>query len=158
MAAIACLLMREYQGTPFDPSPFCAVIHVPTSDDNPVSIFYASFHEFIAYPSHCEKHLLDASRSHEMLTIKCRRHLNRTLRRNVSTLEGNMTGSPPHETNIIPEALRYSCLHWTSHLAHAFTYAAAHSAVVEVQGLLSHLSTCTYYIGLSVSVYCESLN
>ena len=137
IASIASLMVRDKYETRFDLAPFCSVIRVPTSDNNAVSVFHASFREFIIHPSRCEKHFLDASRSHEMLTVKCLRYLNRTLRRNISDLASGTTGSPPHETSIIPEVLRYCCLHWASHLAHALTCALAHAAVVEVYGLLS---------------------
>ena len=137
IASIPSLLMRDNYETRFDLAPFFSVIHVPTSDNNAVSVFHASFREFIIHPSRCEKHFLDTSRSHEMLAVKCLRYLNRTLRRHISDLASNTTGSPPHETNIIPEVLRYCCLHWASHLAHALTCASAHAAVIKVYGLLS---------------------
>ena len=40
-------------------------------------------------------------------------------------------------SNAIPEALRYSCLHWASHLAAALAAALGQNAVTEIQALVS---------------------
>ena len=42
-----------------------------------------------------------------------------------------------HESNTIPEALWYSCLHWASHFAPTLTAALSQNAVAEIQALVS---------------------
>ena len=118
-------------------APFQSVIYVPTADTTPITLFHASFPEFIVDPSRCEKHHLDVSEGHQKLAVKCLRWLNQTLKHNISHLDTNMTLSPSHELNPIPEALRYSCLHWASHLAHALSSALAQTAVTELRDLVS---------------------
>ena len=105
-------------------APFQSVIHVPTANISPVSIFHASFPDFIVDPSRCEEPL-DQSEGHRMLTVQCLRCLNQTLKRNT-------TYSFSHKPNAIPEALQYSCLHWASHLAHCLAGAVVQTAVIEL--------------------------
>ena len=114
-------------------SPFQSVIQMPTADTSPVTIFHASFPDFVVDPSRCEKHHLNVSEGHQMLAAKCLRWLNHTLKRNICNLDKNMTPEP----NAIPEALWYSCLHWASHLAHALAGALAQTAVTELRDLVS---------------------
>ena len=115
-------------------APFRSVIHVPAADISPVTIFHASFPDFIVNPSRCEEPFrLDRSGGHRMLTIQCLRCLNRSLERNIWTLDRNMTAS----SNAIPEALRYSCLYWASHLAQVLAAALVQNAATEIQALVS---------------------
>ena len=118
-------------------APFRSVIHVPTADTSPVTNFHASFPDFIVDPARCQKHHLDVSEGHQKLAVKCLQWLNQTLKRNICNLDTNMTLSPIHEPNDIPEALRYSCLHWASHLAHALDGTLAQTAVTELRDLVS---------------------
>ena len=119
-------------------APFRSVIHVPIADTIPVTIFHASFPDFIVDPSRCEKHFrLDHADGHRLLAVQCLRCLNQTLKRNISHLDTSMTLSPSHEPSAIPEALRYSCLHWASHLAHALSGTLADTAVTEIRDLVS---------------------
>jgi hypothetical protein len=82
-------------------------------------------------------HSLDVFEGHRMLTDKCLRCLNQALKHNFFNLDFNMMFSPSHEPNVIHDGLRYSCLHWASHLAYALEGASAQSSVSEVQDLLS---------------------
>ena len=114
-------------------APFCSVIHVPATDISPVTIFHASFPDFIINPSRCEERFkLDESKGHQMLTVQCLRYLNRSLERHICHPISSF-----HEPNIIPEALRYSCLHWASHLEHVLAAALAQNAMTEIQALVS---------------------
>ena len=119
-------------------APFRSVIHVPNADTSPVTIFHASFPDFIVDPSRCEKNFrLDCPDSHRLLAVQCLRCLNQALKRNISHLDTNMALPPSHEPNAIPEALRYSCLHWASHLAHALSGTLADTVVTEIRDLVS---------------------
>ena len=135
--AIASLLGMDSLEAQVALAPFQSLIHVPTADTNPITIFHASFPDFIVDPSRCKKNFrLDRSDGHRSLAVQCLRCLNQTLER-IYHLDMNVTRSVSHELNTIPEALRYSCLHWASHLAHALAGALAQTAVVELQNLVS---------------------
>ena len=129
--AITSLLGMDSLEAQFALAPFQSVIHVPAADSSPITLFHASFPDFIVDPSRCEKHfMLDRFDGHRSLAVQCLRCLNQTFKH-------NMTHSFAHEPNANPEALRYSCLHWASHLAQALAVALAQNAVAEVQALVS---------------------
>ena len=140
MDAIAYLLSMDRLQAQVALAPFCSVIHVPpTADISPVTMFHTSFPEFIIHPSRCEEPFrLDHSEGNRMLTVQCLRCLNQSLERTIWNLSMNMTVSSSYEPNSIPEDLRYSCLHWASHLAETLTVALAENAVTEIQ---AHVST-----------------
>ena len=119
-------------------APFRSVIHVATADTSPVTIFHASFPDFIVDPSRCEKHFrLDPFEGHRSLAVQCLRCLNQFFKHIVRNLGTNMLLSPIHELNAVPEALRYSCLHWASHLAYALAGILSNSALNEIRDLVS---------------------
>ena len=132
--AIACLLSMDSLQAQFALAPFRSVIHVPpTTDISPVTIFHASFPEFIVHLSRCQEPFrLDQSEGNRMLTVQCLRCLNQSLEHNICN-----TVSSSQEPNTIPEALRYSCLHWASHLAQALATALTQNAAMEIQALAS---------------------
>ena len=136
MASIASLLNIPKDQTEADFSPFHSVIHVPSSSHGHTSIFHASFREYIVDPArYGDSHHVDTCKGHEMLTVKCLQLLNKSLRRNICNLPEDRIGAQAHkipDPNVIPEALRYSCLYWASHLADAFAHAPANvSPAVE---------------------------
>ena len=132
--AIGSLFSMDSLQAWFALAPFRSVIHVPpVANISPVTIFHASFPDFIVDPSRCEETFrLDQSEGHQMLTVQCLRWLNQTLKRNICN-----PVSSSHELNTIPEALRCSCLHWASHLAHALASTLAQTSVTELRDLVS---------------------
>jgi hypothetical protein len=132
---IASLLNMDRSLVPNFLEPFLPVIHVPAV--GPVSIFHASFRDFIVEPSRCEKHSLDIFDGHRMLAIKCLQCLNQSLKHNICNLDINVKYSPSDAPIAIPDSLRYSCVYWASHLAHALERAPTHGSLNEVQDLLS---------------------
>ena len=149
LEAITSLLGMDSLEVRFALVPFQSVIHVPTTDTSPVTLFHASFPDFIVDPSRCEELFrLDQSKGHRMLTDQCLRCLNQTF----NNLDTNMMCSFSHEPNAIPEALQYSCLHWASHLAHSLSSALAQTAVAElvsefVDNHLLHWFECLSALG-----------
>ena len=140
MDGTASLLSMDSFRTRIGLAPFRSVIHVPTSDTSPVSIFHASFRDFIVNPSRCKKFSLDSSEGHRMLTVHCLRYLNRYLKRNICNLDINTTLLLSHDDDDVPHAaiadgLRYSCLHWASHLAHALSGTPPLHSEDEIQDL-----------------------
>ncbi|KAF8477854.1 hypothetical protein JB92DRAFT_1867230 [Gautieria morchelliformis] len=117
-AGITSLLQTKTSATDKDLSQFLSVFAIPGKDGK-VSIFHASFRDFIVDPKRCEAHGVDPSEGHYKLTVKCLESLN-MLRRNICGLPEDNIGEQPHEikdTQVIQEGLRYSCLHWASHLS-----------------------------------------
>ena len=138
IAGIASLLDMPIVQIEADLSPFYSVIHVPSNCHEYITIFHASFREFIVNPVRCrDGNYVDACKGHEMLTIKCLQLLNRSLQRNICNLHEDRIGALAHDipdSNVISEALRYSCMHWASHLADAFSH-----PIADISPTLKHL-------------------
>ena len=94
MAGITSLLNMPYGQTKADLSPFHSVIHVPSGSHGHISIFHASFREFIVDPAHCgDGHHIDACQGHELLTVRCLQLMNKSLRRNMCGLHEDRVGA-----------------------------------------------------------------
>jgi hypothetical protein len=110
-------------------SPLHSVVHVPDQEEAAVTLFHASFFDFVTDPARCTPErcrsfkALVASEGHEQLTLKCLAHMNSALKYNISDIPKAMTMSRMDATNSpdgidsIPATLKYSCLHWAAHLA-----------------------------------------
>jgi len=176
MNGIASLLHLDIRDIQIALSPLQLVIHV--SDNGLINIFHASFREFIIDPERCPGNIVEYSKTHEMLTAKCLQFLNMSLRRNICGLPEGRIGTLPHDirdSSVISEALRYSSLHWASHLQKALsspgdtvqstvlhqlcTFADEHilhwfeclSAVGELETGVKSLSTAKEAISVSTS-------
>ena len=136
--AIACLSGMDSLQAQVALAPFWSVIQIPTAYSSPVTLFHASFPDFIVDSTRCQKHHLDVSEGHQKLAVRCLRWLNQTLKHNICNLDTTMTHnlSLIHESNAIPEPLQYSCLHWASHLAHALAGTLVQIAVTEIRALV----------------------
>ena len=110
-------------------SPLHSVIHVPDKEEATVTLFHASFFDFVTDPSRCTTKrccsfkALVISEGHEQLALKCLLHMNGSLKYNICNAPKEMTTSRMGRTNSpdnignISEALKYSCLYWATHLA-----------------------------------------
>jgi hypothetical protein len=106
-----------------------ALIHVPSDEKVPVAPFHASFTDSIIDSAHCSVDhchsfsALDTSKGYEMLAFHCLSLINGSLRYNICDMPKELTLSCRERKNLaenigkIPEALKYSCLYWVSHLA-----------------------------------------
>ena len=134
MTGMASLLEMPNGQTRADLSPFHSVIHVPSGSDGHISIFHASFREFIVDAARCgDGYHVDARKGHEMLTVKCLQFVNRLLRRNICDLREDGIGARAHEIpdpSVISEPLRYSCLYWAVHLADGFSHPLTDGSLV----------------------------
>ena len=110
-------------------SSLTSVIHIPTDEAAAVTIFHASFPDFLTDPTRCKRDppfcVLVASEGHEMLALKCLEQMNCLLKYNICEVPKELTVSrrgttnSPDNSRKIPEALKYSCIHWASHLNEA---------------------------------------
>jgi hypothetical protein len=94
---IASLLGMSYAQIESDLSPFHSVIHVPSTKDGQVSIFHASFREFIVDAERCRGHSVDYTQGHQMLAVKSLQLLNKSLRRNICNLSEDTVGALAHD-------------------------------------------------------------
>ena len=138
MTGMTSLLNMQSGQVKADLSPFHSVIHVPSGSDGHISIFHASFREFIVDPARCaDGRHVDVCKGYEMLTVKCLQLLNRLLRRDICDLPEDRIGALAHEIpdlSVIPEALRYSCLYWEVHLTDSFS-----NPLADISLVLKHL-------------------
>jgi hypothetical protein len=110
-------------------SPLHSVVHVPDKEEAAVTLFHASFLDFVTDPAHCTPErcrsfkALVASEGHEMLALKCLVHMNALLKYNICgipeamTVSRRKTTNSGHDIRNVSEALKYSCLYWAAHLA-----------------------------------------
>jgi hypothetical protein len=106
-----------------------SVIHVPNQPGAVVAPFHASFPDFITNPDRCSPkccplfHSLVASEGHQLITLKCLKLMNRSLKYNICDMPKELTVSrreranSPENVGKISEALKYSCIYWADHLA-----------------------------------------
>jgi hypothetical protein len=109
-------------------SPLHSVVHVPDQDEVAVTLFHASFFDFVTDPTRCTPErcrsfrALVASEGHEQLALKCLARMNRSLKYNICDVPAEMTVSrrkstnSPYDPSNISDALKYSCLYWAVHL------------------------------------------
>ena len=110
-------------------SPLTSVIHFPTIEEAAVTLFHASFPDFVTDRTRCSPDppfcALVASEGHEMLALKCLKEMNRSLKYNIcdvpkeSTVSRREATNSPDNSRKISEALKYSCIYWASHFFEA---------------------------------------
>jgi hypothetical protein len=138
MDGIASLLGMSYFQIETDLLPFHSVIYVPSTKDGQVSIFHASFREFIVDAERCKGHSVNYTQGHQSLAVKSLQLLNKSLRRNICNLPEDTVGALAHDIPspcVISEAIQYSSLYWAYHLGNAFP------TVVEIAPALEQLCT-----------------
>jgi hypothetical protein len=97
-----------------------SVVYIPENTSLPISTFHASFTDFITTKNRSGEHILEPSKSHQMLGLRCLGLLQSSLVENMLQLEGlalNTDVSPSTIKVRIPEALAYACVNWASHVA-----------------------------------------
>jgi hypothetical protein len=106
-----------------------SVVHIPDEEGAAVTLFHASFFDFITDPTRCAAKrcrsfkALVASEGHEQLALKCLLHMNGSLKYNICgapeemTISRRATTNSPDNIGKISEALKYSCLFWAAHLS-----------------------------------------
>ena len=111
MTAISALVQMPIEHIQAALSSLHALIYIPSQDsDLPISIFHASFYDFISNQSFSPKHYLDPCASHQFLAFQCLSLMNRewSSKTNVSYLAERR-----HEE--ISEYLGYACCSWAYH-------------------------------------------
>lgn len=114
-------------------APLTSVIYVPSAPDVAVAPFHASFPDFITSPARCAPGrfssenssfpALNASEGHKLLSLKCLKLLNDSLKFNICEIPKESTLSHRERANStvnigkISMAIKYACIYWASHLA-----------------------------------------
>jgi hypothetical protein len=82
--------------------------------DIPVSIFHASFADYLTDPSRSQDWVVDACASHKRLTNECLRIMTNQLAFNITQLDTSYLGK--NFTGILLRHLTYACQFWSDHL------------------------------------------
>jgi hypothetical protein len=116
IAAISALMQMPIEHTEAALSSLHSLIYIPSEDsDKPISIFHASFYDFISNQSLSSIHYLDPCISHESLAIQC-----------LSLMEEEWSAKydvvpylAERKYEDITESLAYACSSWAFHFTHA---------------------------------------
>ncbi|KAF8809961.1 hypothetical protein BYT27DRAFT_7337039 [Phlegmacium glaucopus] len=111
--------------------PFLLLMYIPSQDsDMPISIFHASFYDFISNQILSPKHYLDPYISHKHLALQCLSLMEKewSEKERVSYLAERKCGE-------ISESLAYACVSWVSH----FIYADNNNEIDELKHFFQRL-------------------
>ena len=115
MTAISALMQMPIENTEAALSSLHSLLYIPSQDpDTPISIFHASFHDFISNQILSSKHYLDPCVSHKHLALQCLSLMGRewSQKQKVSYLA-------ERKYREISESLAYACGSWAFHFTHA---------------------------------------
>ena len=113
IAGISALMQMSTEDTEAALSSLHSLTYIPSNPDMPISIFHASFYDFISNQGYSSKHYLDPCISHKSLAIQC-----------LSLIEKEWSAKKdvPYlaERNCeeISESLAYACSSWAFHFAY----------------------------------------
>ena len=115
-----------------------SVVYIPENTGLPISIFHASFTDFITTEKRSGEHFLEPTKSHHMLGLHCLVLLQSSLMENICQLDGlsvlDMDVFSSTVKDRISEALEYACVYWATHVAN----------VKSGQGVASELRDALY--------------
>ena len=114
IVAISTLMQMPMEHTETALSSLHSLIYIPSKPDMPISIFHASFYDFISNQVFSSRHYLDPCISHKSLAIWCLSLMEKEWsdRYNVSYLAKRKCGE-------ISESLAYACGSWAFHFTHS---------------------------------------
>ncbi|KII95974.1 hypothetical protein PLICRDRAFT_151028 [Plicaturopsis crispa FD-325 SS-3] len=95
---------------------FHSVIHIPKVKDNPITIFHASFFDYMVDAKRSKHFHLDAPAHHTFLASTCLNYMNKHLHQNLCNLDGRPLLHDITNRMDVPDALQYACVYWTRHL------------------------------------------
>jgi hypothetical protein len=100
-----------------------AVLTIPMdyTHSTPITIFHASFRDFLVTPKRSRDHFIDIGNSNHLLALSCLRVMEDKLKQdNICKLDSKDTPKasiPPSVIqNSIPLDLQYACINWLSHI------------------------------------------
>jgi len=115
MTAISDLMQMPIEQTEAALSSLHSLIYIPSQDpDIPISIFHASFHDFMSNQILSSKHYLDPCVSHKHLALQCLFLMEKewSQKEMIPYLAERKSGD-------ISEPLAYACGSWAFHLTHS---------------------------------------
>ena len=113
IAAISTLMQIPIEHTETALSSLHSLIYIPSKPDMPISIFHASFYDFISNRGFSSKYYLDPCISHKSLAIQCL-----SLIKEEWSAKYDVPYLVKRECKEITESLAYACGSWAFH----FTY------------------------------------
>ena len=115
MTAISALLKIPIEQIQAALSFLHSLIYIPSQDpDVPISIFHASFFDFISNHSSSSKHYLDPCTSHKSLALQCLSLIDREW-----SSKTNMSYLAERRLEEISEHVGYACCSWAFHFTEA---------------------------------------
>ena len=115
MTAISALMEMPIEHTMAALSSLHSLIYIPSQDpDMPISIFHASFYDFISNQIHSSKHYLDPCISHQHLALQCLSLIEKEW-----SEEERVSYLAERKCEDISESLVYACSSWVLHFTHA---------------------------------------
>jgi len=125
MMAISALMEMPIEHIVAALSSLHSLIYIPSqSPDMPISIFHASFHDFISNQILSSKHYLDPCISHKHLALQCL-----SLMEKEWSEEERVPYLAERKCGEISESVAYACGSWVLH----FTHADNHSGIDELK-------------------------
>ena len=114
IAAISALMQMPKEHTEAALSSLHSLTYIPSKPDMPISIFHASFYDFISNQVFSSKHYLDSCISHESLAIHCLSLIDKEWSAKYDVLY-----LAKRKCEEISESLAYACSSWAFHFAYA---------------------------------------
>ena len=124
ISAISALMKMQIEHTEAALSSLCSLIYIPSIPNMPISIFHASFNNFISTEVFSSKHYLDPCISHKSLAIQCL-----LLMEKEWSDKYDIPYLAKRKCKEIPESLAYACSSWAFH----FTYTDNHNGSAELK-------------------------
>jgi hypothetical protein len=124
IAAISALMQMPIEDTEAALSSLHSLIHIPSKPNMPISIFHASFYDFISNQAFSSKHYLGPCISHKSLAIQCL-----ALMEKEWSAKYDIPYLAKRKCEEISESLAYACGSWAFH----FTYADNHDGSAELK-------------------------
>ena len=112
-AAISTLMQMPIEHTKAALSSLHSLVFIPSESDMPISIFHASFYDFLSNRDFSSKHYLDPCISHKSLAIQCL-----SLMEKEWSAKCDVPYLSQRKCEDISESLAYACGSWAFHFSY----------------------------------------
>ncbi|KII85359.1 hypothetical protein PLICRDRAFT_313295, partial [Plicaturopsis crispa FD-325 SS-3] len=116
--SISCIneLLGYTQNTEPLLKPFSSLLQIPESKDNPMTLFHASFFDFLISKERASHFAVDTAEHHAFIAKKCLQYMNFNLHQNMCSIIGRPLLENIDTKTIgtgISDAMKYACIYWT---------------------------------------------
>ncbi|KAF8187946.1 hypothetical protein K438DRAFT_1834407 [Mycena galopus ATCC 62051] len=120
LSAISGLLGEDPDDLEFILADFRSVLDIPSSSNAPVTIFHASFPDYMTDGRRSGDNALALEKHHAALALRCIELMNSLLHHNMCGITRSDSAASIAETVLrrsVPAHLRYASIHWGSHIS-----------------------------------------